>query len=73
MLVQGAGGVNPGIEAGAVGWGAERAGKQFHVGFTPDGRIVHLYGNDVAKGSRRQVLSRSQSLAAAKRLGITLP
>lgn len=47
---------------------ATRAGKRFKIGFTSDGRIVHMYGNDVAAGDRRVVLpKRSTNLRAARR------
>lgn len=49
---RGAGG--PNVEAAQA---TGRVGKKFKVGFTPDGKIVHLYGTDVAAGARRQVLN----------------
>ena len=45
-------------EAATVGWGADRVGKKFSVGFDRAGRIVHLYGNDVAAPERVQVLNK---------------
>lgn len=47
---------------------AARAGKKFKIGFTSDGRIVHLYGNDVPAAERRVVLPKQNTnLAAARR------
>lgn len=55
-------------EAAAVGWGSERVGHRFTVGFTPDGRVVHMYGTNVPKDQRRVVLSKGQSKAARRRM-----
>jgi hypothetical protein len=46
--------------AATTGYGAERVGKRFTVAFTPDGRVVHLYGNDVPADQRRVVLRPGQ-------------
>jgi len=57
---------NAGTNTGAGGaggplGGAERVGKRFTVGFTPDGRVVHLYGTDVPAAQRRIVLRKGQT------------
>jgi len=61
VIAQPSAGVNTG-RGGAGGplGGAERVNKRFTVGFTADGRIVHLYGNDVPAAQRRIVLRKGQ-------------
>jgi hypothetical protein len=53
--------VNRGMPEAAVTGGGDRIGKRFTVGFTSDGRIVHLYGNDVPADQRRQVFKRARA------------
>lgn len=58
-IVPGATGVHSGttpVGLGRAAPDAARMNKRFTVGFTQDGRIVHLYGNDVPADQRRQVL-----------------
>lgn len=46
--------------AASIGYGQDRVNKRFVIGYTPDGRIVHLYGNDVPAAQRRVVLRKGQ-------------
>jgi hypothetical protein len=42
-----------------------RSGKQFTVQYLGNGRVAHLYGNDVPADQRRQVFKRAARRRAA--------